>query len=229
MFNSAPGDTSELLWNYFQGHNEAVDSIFIISLIKILTHYEWGAYFFPTCIFVSKTKPQVWSLFTNCWFYTPLSSCRLVWDPSVSSWPLTSPCKPSTRSSTLQQRPTTCQRVCSRCPSSSGGLTERQLELLHSTRSALLHGSFIKHSSFFSANWWDLLIFLSQKTSISCRHDAKKIQCLQYKSFQTNKLLNKQNLNLIKYFMIWSWCNKGLVATLIKPVEYFAQSFFLFL
>lgn len=102
---------------------------------------------FFSSLYLSKVKPHVPpSLFTICCSYTRLSSFRLVWDPSVSSWPSTSPCKPSTRSSTLQQRPTTCQRVCSRCPSSSGALMGRQLELPRSTRSALLHGAFIGHS-----------------------------------------------------------------------------------
>lgn len=54
--------------------------------------------------------------------YPITSSFRPVWGPFVSSWPSTSPCKPSIRSSTLLPRPTTClpagspSRLCSAGP-----------------------------------------------------------------------------------------------------------------
>lgn len=71
-----------------------------------------------------------------------MSSCRLVWDPSVNSWPSTSPCKPLTRSSILQQRPTICQLGYSQSQLFSEALMEHQQVSLHSIHSALLHGAF---------------------------------------------------------------------------------------
>lgn len=83
--------------------------------------------------------------YVTSWLSPPSPSpspYRPAWGPSASSWPLTSPCKPSTRSSTLQQRPTTCPPGCRRCPSSSEARTERRPVSPLSIRSVSLPGAF---------------------------------------------------------------------------------------